>query len=169
MACVHRPEVVAVTDWVTECPDPGRWVERIQKGVKVNDHGCWVWTGSLDRNGYGRFKATICGRKRNFSAHRAAWLCLRGSIPYPLIPDHLCRNRACCNPEHMELVSNSVNVLRGDHSRKKGRSGRRAGVPGCGKHGLADGHYYNGTDGYAHWVCRTCARSRRRERRSEST
>ena len=148
--------------WITECPDPPRWQGRIFSKVSINESGCWVWQGSLDRNGYGRFKATIAGSARSFSAHRAAYLALVGPIEYGLVPDHLCRNRACVNPAHMEIVSISVNTKRGDHSGKKGRCGRRAGVlVGCGVHGMDSGYTHKAPNGRTRWVCRPCAVERR--------
>ena len=56
-------------------------------------------------------------------AHRWAWEQAKGPIPKGLVVDHLCRVRWCCNPDHMELVTNRENILRGispsaDHARK---------------------------------------------------
>ena len=72
--------------------------------------GCWLWTGALNRCGYGNFR--ILGRTR--SAHRVAYELERGPVPEGLDIDHLCRNRACVNPAHMEPVTTQVNVLRGE-------------------------------------------------------
>ena len=60
---------------------------------------------------------------RRVYAHRWAWEQVRGQIPKGLVVDHLCRVRWCCNPDHMELVTNRENILRGispaaDHARK---------------------------------------------------
>jgi hypothetical protein len=63
------------------------------------------------RLGYGRF-ALRQGTKQ-FYVHRLAWTYERGEIPEGLTIDHLCRNRGCVNPDHMELVTLGVNVLRG--------------------------------------------------------
>ncbi len=72
--------------------------------------GCWEWTASKS-TGYGRF--TI--RKGTIPvAHRVAWELLRGPIPSGMQLDHLCRNRACVNPDHLEPVSCQVNLLRGE-------------------------------------------------------
>lgn len=71
--------------------------------------GCWLWTASHDRDGYGRIK--ISGRP--VSAHRVAWELAHGEIPRDLETDHLCRNRACVNVAHLELVSHRTNVRRG--------------------------------------------------------
>lgn len=65
---------------------------------------CWPWRGPIFK-GYGRFKGK--------GAHRIAYRLLKGEIPDGLTLDHLCRNRACCNPAHLEPVTNRVNVLRG--------------------------------------------------------
>lgn len=71
--------------------------------------GCWLWQGPAMGNGYGVFNV---GHK-HFSAHRFAYESLKGPIPEGLTIDHLCRNRACVNPDHMEPVTNVVNVMRG--------------------------------------------------------
>jgi len=70
---------------------------------------CWNWTAYRDENGYGRFSVN----GRYVLAHRFAYEALRGPIPQGLEPDHLCRNHACENPWHMELVTHRVNTLRG--------------------------------------------------------
>lgn len=78
--------------------------------AKVDASGvCWEWIGFIHPTGYGRFG----GGMDCHQAHRWAWLHLVGSIPSGMEPDHLCRNRRCVNPDHMELVSHRVNVLRG--------------------------------------------------------
>lgn len=79
---------------------------------------CWRWVGTI-RNGYGI--AVIDGR--NYRAHRIAFTLMRGPIPDGLTLDHLCRVRSCCNPDHLEAVTLSTNVLRGmsptaQHARK---------------------------------------------------
>jgi hypothetical protein len=72
------------------------------------DSGCWEWTGSKD-HGYG----SIHFRGKMIRAHRAAWRLWFGLIPNGLELDHLCRNRACVNPAHLEPVSHRENTLRG--------------------------------------------------------
>lgn len=70
--------------------------------------GCWQWMAATS-GGYG--KVSVGGSPRY--AHRVAYELLVGPIPDGLDIDHLCRNRACVNPAHMEPVPRSVNVLRG--------------------------------------------------------
>lgn len=80
--------------------------------VKVKKtKGCWLWLGKTTSwNGYGAF---WLGGGRTGLAHRFSYELLVGEIPPKLQVDHLCRNRSCVNPKHMELVSIKENVLRG--------------------------------------------------------
>lgn len=72
--------------------------------------GCWVWTGSTGPNGYGKLSRN---RGWNGLAHRVAYSLVHGGIPEGLVIDHLCRNRACINPAHLEAVTFNENVRRG--------------------------------------------------------
>lgn len=72
--------------------------------------GCWLWEGPGMGNGYGVFNVGF----KHLSAHRFAYEMLKGPIPPGLTIDHLCRNRACVNPDHMEPVTNVENVMRGE-------------------------------------------------------
>jgi len=71
--------------------------------------GCWVWQAGCFCDGYGNF--WCCGSAHR--AHRFAYRQLVGPIPSWLQIDHLCRNRACVNPAHMELVTCRENLSRG--------------------------------------------------------
>jgi len=132
--------------------------------------GCVEWTGMVDWGGYGKIKITTSGRKVWTGPHRAAWLCQRGDIPGDLVIDHLCRNRKCVNVDHMELVTNSENVIRADHSNKKGRSGCKHGreLHSCTKHARDDGYLREYGDGYTRWECRICRRDRVRRWRGKT-
>lgn len=83
---------------------------------------CWPWSGYRNDDGYGQVR--VDGKVRG--AHRVAWEILRGEIPDGLELDHLCRNRACVNPWHLDPVTKRVNwergaigaLSRGDHCRR---------------------------------------------------
>lgn len=76
---------------------------------KNGTNGCWEWTSSLYPQGYGRFWLY----PRNLRAHRISYTITKGPIPQGLVLDHLCRNRKCVNPDHLEAVTNRQNTLRG--------------------------------------------------------
>lgn len=73
-------------------------------------NGCWNWTGSTSPDGYGvlRIKGTTCYMPRY------SWEKANGPMGEGLEPDHLCRNRSCVNPDHLEPVTHKVNILRGE-------------------------------------------------------
>ena len=80
---------------------------------KVDKSGdCWVWTGCLFSTGYGSFYDR--SRKNNRATHAIAYELCVGKVPEGLQLDHLCRNRACCNPAHLEPVTRRENLLRGN-------------------------------------------------------
>lgn len=88
--------------------------------AKVDAEGdCWIWTGSKT-NGYGRFSDG-----GHIFAHRWSWQRLVGEIPDEGTIDHLCRTRACVNPDHLEVVSLLENLSRGESpSARNGRKTR---------------------------------------------
>lgn len=71
--------------------------------------GCWLWLGYISPFGYGSMKID----KKTNLAHRISYILFKGDIPEGLDLDHLCRNRACVNPDHLEPVTRSVNLRRG--------------------------------------------------------
>lgn len=70
---------------------------------------CWDWEGTINSDGYG----VLHLHNRQYRAHRLAYEVQRGPIPEGLVIDHLCRNRRCANPFHMEPVQNGENIRRG--------------------------------------------------------
>lgn len=75
-----------------------------------SDEECWPWSGSLTTAGYGQ----ISINKRLRPTHRVAFELVNGKVPDGLVLDHLCRNTVCCNPSHLEAVTQRVNILRGE-------------------------------------------------------
>lgn len=88
-----------------------RWSAKIDKSGPIPEYAphlgpCWVWTGAISSEGYGR-----CG---SAYAHRWSYEVFVGPIPEGLQIDHLCRVRKCVNPAHLEPVTQRENLLRGD-------------------------------------------------------
>lgn len=80
---------------------------------KVDKSGtCWLWLGGINQDGYGVFTTKTNNRGKTYVAHRVAYALAHGREPEQVI-DHICRTRACVNPDHLRDVSNAENVLSG--------------------------------------------------------
>lgn len=120
--------------------------------------GCIEYTGSRSRGGYGTVSV---GGGTNRPAHRASYELVRGPIPDGLQLDHLCRNRICVNPAHLEPVTQRENLMRGE-----GPSAVHARQTHC-----VNGHEFTPENTYYdakrnRRTCRACSRERQRRRRS---
>lgn len=118
-----------------------------RKYTVVAATGCWEWTGHRQADGYGTFRA---GRMRR--AHAYSYELYVGPIPPGMEIDHLCKNRGCVNPSHLEPVTHTENVRRA--------GGYRARWTAC-----PNGHEFSeeNTGTYAgKRYCRTCRRDRTR-------
>lgn len=78
------------------------------KYIPEPNSGCWLWLGAMDGHGYGHLY--VGGRY--LSAHRVGYELQNGQIPVGMVIDHLCRTPACVNPDHLDAVTQSENLLR---------------------------------------------------------
>jgi hypothetical protein len=121
--------------------------ERFGSRYLIDDKGCWIWQGATG-GGYGQIRDFINGRHVIVGAHRVSYMIHRGPIPPGLEIDHLCRNKTCVNPDHLELVTSGENTRR-----------YSALITHC-----PHGHAYEGEnvvlDKYGHRSCRACLRLR---------
>jgi HNH endonuclease len=112
---------------------------RFWKKVAKGD-GCWEWKGALNSGGYGQIKV----HRRTMSAHLVSYLLANGDQAEGTELDHLCRNRLCVRPDHLEPVTQKVNLLRGNapaavNARKNAclrghpLSGTNLGIRPCGR------------------------------------
>lgn len=119
--------------------------------------GCWNWRASTFRNGYGQFH-----NPGSTLAHRFSHELHRGPIPEGLVIDHLCRNRRCVNPKHLEPVSQAVNLQRG-----LTLNAAESAMTHC-----LRGHEFTALNTYLYRgrrSCRTCRREAARGRRAHQT
>lgn len=130
---------------------------RIRARCVEGEGGCVIWQGATNSSGYGQ----IGVRRRVTYTHRIMFEIANGAIPPGKQVDHLCRNRLCCNPNHLEAVSPRENTLRGEaghHMRAKA-----ALIAAC-----PQGHPYNAENTYVSKLgkrhCKRCQRERQQAR-----
>ena len=130
--------------------------------VATTEDGCWEWMGGTDRDGYGQMKVLSEGKITTMRAHCVSYMLHRDEIPAGLQLDHLCRNRRCVNPTHLEIVTGSQN-----NSRSGSPSAMNARKTHC-----IHGHEFNkqntriSKEGFRR--CRSCERERHKTERQRS-
>ena len=128
--------------------------------TKINSsHGvnsCWEWRATTKTGGYGTFDV----KGKMLYAHRIAYEFIHGEIPKNLVIDHLCKNQKCCNPRHLEAVSQKTNLHRGSGFHTTNLS----------KTHCPSGHPYDAENTYIDKLnkrhCRACREARGKEWRS---
>lgn len=121
-------------------------IDRFMNKIRTDGStGCWIWMAGFKSEGYGGF-----GKER---AHVVAYRLFKGPIPSGLVIDHLCRNHSCVNPQHLEAVTQQVNVLRGE-----GIAAKRAKQTHC-----VNGHEFSPGNLYfyrGYRFCRICRKAK---------
>jgi hypothetical protein len=133
-------------------------MRRLMAKIRKNGpNGCWLWTGHATGGGYGR----ICIRGQVWTVHRLIFELLVRHVEIGEVVDHLCRNRICCNPEHLEAVVQAINIKRARIA--NGNTHWRHSITHC-----PQGHPLSGDNllwatghGKTYRLCRICDRRRK--------
>jgi hypothetical protein len=134
--------------------------DQILSKCSMTQEGCWEWGGAVSEFGYGHFTPAAGTRPLSRLTHRALFTALVREPDPELVLDHLCRNPPCCNPAHLEEVTQFVNTIRGVSPIVM-----RFWSSECGRgHPFDDENTYITAQGGRH--CRACARITRRLRHS---
>jgi len=134
-------------------------IDYLRARCVIDEKGCWIWQGAKDkgyRHGYGLVGPNQTGTTK---VHRVMYILHFGTVSRDFEMDHLCRNRSCCNPDHLEPVTHLENMRRGI-----GNNSLKTHCP--------RGHEYTPENtlvsGEARY-CRTCKRMPRGSRSAESS
>jgi len=126
-------------------------MERFLEKIKVTESGCWEWIAYRNPDGYGTFSI----RHWPCMAHRISYEYYYGEIDPNLTIDHLCRNRGCVNPYHLEQVTIKTNIRRGltglVNNNRKGKDTHNGRKTHCKR-----GHEYNEKNTYYSKLGRDC-------------
>lgn len=136
-------------------PLPLYVIERILARKVVDEKDCWNWPGATN-HGYGR----VQHEGRFHYVHRQVYGWLVGPLEPPLVIDHLCRNKRCFNPEHLDAVTDGTNTTRGKHSALKETCAQ-------GHPWTAENRYeFARKSGGVHRFCRICHSEREARKRA---
>lgn len=127
--------------------------ERVWSAIDSSVDGCWVWSRGTNNRGYGVI--WFDGRKQ--LAHRVIYTMVVGPIPDGMVIDHLCRNTRCVRPDHLEAVTQLVNIARGYSP--PNLNSRKTHCPAG--HAYTESNTRYNKHGYRE--CRECKRRRNRE------
>ena len=89
------------------------------KVAKNNENDCWVWTGHVDKDGYGLFKESSSPKDANVRAHRMAYRLIYGNFENEMWVLHSCDNPPCCNPSHLFLGTAKDNAADRDKKNRQ--------------------------------------------------
>jgi len=115
-------------------------IQRFMSKIKKSKN-CWIWTGGIS-DGYGFFKF----ENTSIRAHRFSYELFKEMIPFRMQIDHLCKNKKCVNPEHLEIVIHQENMMRSNSV-----SGVNSQKTHCPK-----GHKYSGVNKRGQRIYKTC-------------
>lgn len=92
--------------------------EKLLARIELQPNGCWEWQRQIHPRGYAKWKVwgAKTGTQKSVWVHRLSYETFIGDIPEGLTIDHLCKNKSCINPDHLEAVSRKVNSERGNES-----------------------------------------------------
>ena len=129
----------------------------LNRNVELSDTGCWEYKGTLHKiTGYGIAHIN----RMQTTAHRLLYKVMVGDVSEDLHLDHLCRNRSCVNPEHLEPVTFSQNISRSPIALSVINRNRTHCING---HLLSADNIYSPPSRPNKRVCRTCSRRRTKE------
>lgn len=85
---------------------------RLSRRISIAKNGCWEVSGFKDKDGYTFYHLHLTGPGAKQRTHRYTYQLFKGAIPSGLTIDHLCKNKSCCNPDHLEAVTQAENNRR---------------------------------------------------------